>query len=89
MCYHLFPLCVDGKKRSRLCQDDCRKVKTEVCPSEVSLIKNFDEKQLQVLFPECSNQPRVNTQEGTHCVDLGISSKPTSSKNLTFYGEYD
>ena len=87
MCYHLFPLCVDGQKRSRLCQNECTKVKTKVCSSEVSWIRDYNTNQLQLLFPECSNLPRADALEGTYCVDLGV---PTdSSKNLTLYGEYD
>ena len=91
MCYHLFPVCSHGKKRSRLCQGECTKLKTDICRSEVSLMKKVNENYVKALFPECPNLPRVDTEEGAHCVELGIPRKvvePVPSKNTTFYSEY-
>ena len=72
LCYHLFSVCSHGKKRSRLCQGECTKLKTDVCSSEVSFIKKVSIEHLRSLFPECSKLPRINTKEGAQCVPLGI-----------------
>lgn len=82
MCYHLFPVCSHNKRRSRLCQSECTKLKTDICRSEVSLIKKVSEEHLKALFPDCPSLPRVNTEDGAHCVELGIP------ENATVSGKY-
>jgi hypothetical protein len=60
-------------------------------------MKNVAANQLKVLFPECQDLPRVNTEEGAHCVELGIpkkvmdepNTKPVPSENPNLYGEYE
>lgn len=79
MCYHLFPVCSHNKRRSRLCQGECTKLKTNICRNEVSLIKKVSEEYVKVLFPDCPSLPRVNTEDGAHCVELGIPTKVVST----------
>ena len=93
LCYHLFPVCSHNKRRSRLCQGECTKLKTNICRSEVSLIKKVSEEHLKVLFPDCPSLPRVNTEDGAHCVELGIPGKVLDEsipiENVTVYGKCD
>lgn len=90
ICYHLFPVCSQNKRKSRLCREECTRIKTDVCLSEVSLIEAVSPIQLKALFPHCPSLPRLNTQEGEHCVKLGIPEKvlvgTNTMKNRTFYG---
>ena len=75
LCYHLFPACDQGTRKPRLCKEECVKLKTEVCNTEISLIKKFSEDNLKTMFPECSNLPNAGSQEGSHCVKLGTLSR--------------
>ena len=91
ICYHLFPICLHNNRSSRLCQEECTRLKTGVCQHVVSIIS----KPYLKFFPECPALPRANTKEGAFCVELGISRKvkeetivkPSTRKNLALYGE--
>lgn len=89
ICYHLFPVCFHGEKKSRLCQDECHKIQTDVCKNEMSKMLKFISEEL--LFPDCSSLPKSNTSFGDHCVQLGIHKKIVNEtkKSIvkTQYGE--
>ena len=67
MCYHLFPACDQGVKKPRLCREECEKLTTDVCSTEVDLIKQISPIHVKTMFPNCTQLPYSGQEAGNFC----------------------
>ena len=55
-------------------------LRTSICPEGYLISESFTLQ--QVLFPECSSLPRVDSAEGKNCIKLNVNkTKTTKSPN--------
>ncbi len=56
----------------QICREECEVLEFDVCRRELLLVRGQPMISRQLVLPECTELPRINSPEAYNCVKLGI-----------------